>query len=114
MAVERLQVGGGAQALSHVGACWVVGMHVVLSGHVVAGEATVTVGHLLHTRIHKIRDRMVFTGCQGLAQKIWVSSMRTEYSCFFTLKLQIKWEETSLKMKQNQKIGKNTISRCFL
>lgn len=55
MAVERLQAGCGAQALSHVGA-WVVGMHVVLSGHVVAGEATVTMGHLLHTRTHKIRQ----------------------------------------------------------
>lgn len=56
MAVERLQAGCGAQALSHVGACWVVGMHVVLSGHVVAGEATVTMGHLFHTRIHQIRQ----------------------------------------------------------
>ncbi len=55
-AEEGRHTGGGAQALSQVGGCWVVGVHAVLRGHVVARQATITMGHLLHTGKHKNRQ----------------------------------------------------------
>lgn len=55
-AEEGRHTGCGAQALSQVGGCWVVGMHAVLRGHVVARQATITMGHLLHTRKQKNRQ----------------------------------------------------------
>lgn len=51
-AEERRHAGGRAQALGQVGGSWVVGVHAVLGGHVVAGQASLSVRHLLHTRPH--------------------------------------------------------------
>ncbi len=55
-AEERWHTAGGAQALSQVGGCWVVGMHAVLRGHVVARQTAIAMGHLLHTIKHKNRQ----------------------------------------------------------
>lgn len=39
---------GRAQTRSQVGgSCWVVGVHTVLRGHVVAGETSISMGHLV-------------------------------------------------------------------
>lgn len=56
-AEEGRHTGGGAETLSQVGGCWVVGMHAVLRGHVVAGQAAITMRHLLHTEQHKNTQR---------------------------------------------------------
>lgn len=47
---EWWHVRSGAQSLRLVGGCWVVGVHVVLRGNVVAGQTAITVRHLCHAR----------------------------------------------------------------
>lgn len=47
-AKEGWHTAGGAQALSQVGGCWVVGVHAVLRRHVVAGQAAIAMRHLLY------------------------------------------------------------------
>lgn len=43
--------GSCAQALAEVGGCRVIGVHTVLLGHVVAGQAAISTGHLLQSEM---------------------------------------------------------------
>lgn len=60
---------GGAQALSQVGGSWVVGVHAVLRGHVVARQAAVTMGHLLNAR----REKNTINGNNDRSRMLWIT-----------------------------------------
>lgn len=49
--------GSSAQALTKIGSCRIVGVHTVLLGHVVAGQAAISTGHLLQSEMIHVQTQ---------------------------------------------------------